>query len=142
MRYVDNPQAVEQATRSYVLMLREIAAEKGIKLSYNFDIMYQAALKVKINLQSKQAQKPTDGLSARTYVFRQRLTPEEQATVLKKNYLVCPEAAHRAMAQAGKFLAEELVMLNLIENTEEARAACAANFLQEKLKSFKDHYGK
>lgn len=92
-------------------------------------------------MHTNKPQKPTDLLTARTYVWSTLLAKEEQQTWTDETiYRSNPAAAEAVVDKWSKLLTHELVTLKLVDDTEEARAAKAKTFADEKKALLKKMY--
>ena len=138
--YRNSPALVINALKNYAAAFCEDIKEVPNDFHYDADMLGATLLKMKIAMQNNEITKPTDLVTARMYVFTQLLTQEEKASVLRANYLRNPDLAHQAMTRCGTLLAEELAKLNLIEDSEQARAQTAQEFTEKKLKELQEAY--
>jgi len=138
--YKENPEAFTRATLNFATTFYKLATEKGLAAPFTPEALGSMFLKIRIAMQNKEIEKPTDLLTARLYVWSKLMTPQEKESVYRDNYLKNPEAAHAVAAKNGRLLAEELAKLNIIENTDAAKAQYAEEFTKKKIEDFKREY--
>jgi hypothetical protein len=140
VKYTDEPEKLQTACTHFAKRLYESAEKVGFERPYNVPFVAETLLKMKRMLESGNII-PIDRTTARMYVFSQLLSPEERKTVLKENYLKNSQATHAAMLKAGWLLAEELVKLKLIENTDSGKESAALEYYAAKMEEIKKDYG-
>lgn len=140
VRYADNPDAVTRSRNNYVAAFYAQAKAAQIKLEYEEPVLQSALLKMTQAMHGKTIKKPTDELSARMYVFSQLLTPQEQLAWTKENYLKNTQEAESLAAKWAQLVSDELVKLNLIGGTSEAKTQKAQELYVEKTERFRKTY--
>jgi hypothetical protein len=132
VKFQDDPDAVRRSRASIARVFLAHIGKKGIKPTCNETQLTSTLIKVSKKLHVPTTQKPTDLLTARTYVWSTLMTQEEKLTWCKEGYLSNPIAAETTIANWSKLLTNELVTLKLVEDTQEARAAKAKELADEK----------
>ena len=88
---------------------------------YDKDVLKIACVKTALNMRTGNVPKPTDEISAKTYVFTKELTKEEQDTWMKANYLKDPQAAAPSIRKWSNSITNWLMKIGKVENTEDAK---------------------
>ncbi len=88
---------------------------------YHKDVLKIACVKTALNMRTGNVPKPTDEISAKTYVFTKQLSKEEQDTWMKDAYLTILKAAMPSVTKWSDGVANWLADLKQIENTQEAK---------------------
>jgi aminoglycoside phosphotransferase len=154
LKFGEHPEEVTRSRTNYVrIFYKALSSVQFPNETYQFELkeMYQppcdeatltaVVLKVTKQLHSPTAQKATDLLSARLYVYKDLLTEQERDTWLPFNYLANPQAAEQVATRFGTLLVEELAKLSLVENTDEAKREKAAELSASKIAELKKALG-
>jgi hypothetical protein len=128
----------ESKIRQAYLNLTNAILERAPEKKY--DSTFIVAIMDKLSNLPTHNFKPTDILSARWYVFKVLLSPEERTSILKDNYLNNPGAAYTMLAKAGRLFAQELAHLKLIEDTAEEKEKVAHEYTQERISILKHEF--
>ncbi len=96
--------------------------ESSVETPYSQDSIVDTLLKMRIAMREKKVIKATGLATARMYAFTHLLTSEQKATVSEESYLNNPAATDEAMKCYAGLLTNELVKLELVEDSLEARA--------------------
>jgi hypothetical protein len=155
LKFGEHPEEVTRSRTNYVReFYNALTSVPFPNETYQFELkeMYQppcdeatltaVVLKVTKQLHSPTAQKPTDLLSARLYVYKALLTQQERDAWLPFNYFDYPQAAQATATRFGTLLVDELAKLGLVENTDEAKQKKAAEFSASKMAELKKAFGK
>ena len=140
MSYSDHMQEVKNALDNYATEFCTALEKAHITPAYDAQFISATLLKMKIAMQNKKIEKPTDHLSARMYVFSQLLTPQEKAFFHKDTYLQDKSTAHQVVRKCGLLLADELVKIKLIEDTPDAKELAAQEYTAQKIADLEKYY--
>jgi len=127
-RYIEDEKALTRVMQNFVAGFCAHAASKNFPVKYDAELLSSAMVKMK-----KYS-------AVRMFVFSQRLTPQEKATVLPDNYAKSPEEAQKAMTKCGKLLAQELARIKVIPDEAQAQEQVAQEFTQKKMAELKEAY--
>ncbi len=140
VQHSQHPEQVEKAIKNVAINFCALTKEENKPFPYSCDELEKSLLTMKIVMQKKEVQKPTDLVSARMYVFSQLLTQEEQASVLKENFQKNPDKTREVMVRYASLLADEVVKLNIIENNNEARQNFMNEIITKKMNEMTEFY--
>jgi len=142
VRYTERPDEVTNAVQQYAKNFCDAIQKENINPEYDSQLLSATLLKMKIAMQNNIVEKPTDYTSARMYVYSKLLTPEEQNAYKQEGYLKGPEYAHTVVNKFGGLLADELVKIGIIKDTEEEKAKAAQEYITKKTEELKTFYNK
>jgi len=140
LKITDHPEEVIRSRNNYVDIFFAQAAKANIPPKYDAQTLKPVMLKVVKALHTKSVEKPTDLLTARTYVYTRLLTPEEQATWKEAAYLAHPEEAHQVAKKFSTLVVQELAKLKPLEYTDEVKRAKIDELYAEKVDRLKKTY--
>lgn len=139
LKYADDPDAVTRSRNNYADKFLEQVKDNNLPLPYTPRIVKRTILKVVQGLH-RGSIKPTDVLTARQHVYADLLTEQDKNTWTPTNYQKNPDQAHAVAQKFADLLAEQLISLKLVADTDEARKAKTEEIYQEKLARFKITY--
>ena len=140
INYTDNPEAVTRSRNNFVEVFYTLVHDANIKIEYDKETLQRTFLKMTKAMHTKSIEKPTDVLSARMYVFSQKLTEQEKSMWTQINYLKNPQEAEKVVLKWSDLVSKELAKLKLIVDTKEARELKSQELFDEKLAFFKKSY--
>lgn len=135
IKYQDNPELIKRSRASTARAFLAQAARKKIEVKCDEKTLTLVMVKMAKQLHAPKSDataKPTDLLSARTYVWSQLMTEEQRATWSKEAYDANPRQVEKVTIEWSMILAKQLAEINLIEQTEAAIALKAQELFNEK----------
>lgn len=135
IKYQDNPELIRRSRASTARAFLAQAARKKIEVKCDEKTLTLVMVKMAKELHAPKSgtvAKPTDLLSARTYVWSQLMTEDQRSAWCKEMYDSNPRHVEAVTIEWSMILAKQLAEINLIEKTESAIAIKAQELFDEK----------
>lgn len=139
VKFQDDPEAVTQSRNNFAEAFFANAQKAGKELAYNKELLKATFIKMTKMMHGQTIKKPTDLLTARMYVFS-LLSPEEKITYSQGNYCKDPEATKVVIRKWSNLVCDELIKLNLLENSVKAREEREKELFDEVVARFEHTY--
>lgn len=142
VKFQDNPEAVTQSRHNFAEAFFANAQQAGKELPYDKDMLKNTFIKMTKMMHSQAIQKPINLLTARMYVFSSLLSAEEKITYSQENYCKNPEATKAVVFKWSALVCDELIKLNLLENSAKAKEEKEQELYKEVVARFEHTYKK
>lgn len=131
----------EAALHKYATEFYHATCQTNKPFEYCTPFLHKTLLKMRDIMDHHDITKPTNYITAYMYVFSELLQPNERSAFLKDIYVYNKLYSLSIFHKCGILLAQELIKINLISDTEIDKQQAAYEYYLKTTTAFKDRYG-